>query len=146
MFNYRVISVILLVLSLAFVACEKDEEKDSSGGKEAVCLDQCGGEEAGTVAGMTAGTEAGMTAGTDAGMTADAVAGMTAGMTAGTVAGAEAGTVAGMTAGMTAGQSAGEESQGGQVASGEEASVAGEVVLPESDDMGSASEESDMGV
>ena len=125
MFNHRVISVMLLVLSLAFVACEKDEEKDSSSSQEPVCLDQCAGEE--------------------------------------------------VEAGAQAGQSAGEESQGGQSASGEEVPDAGEDILPESgeevpvedpacepsedpevdcddnvepesSDMGSASEESDMGI
>ena len=34
MFNYRVLSVMLLILSLAFVACEKDEEKDEAPGGE----------------------------------------------------------------------------------------------------------------
>ena len=142
MFIYRVLSVMLLVLSLAFVACEKDEEKDPRGGQEAVCLDQCGGEEAGAEAGQE---QAGSQAGEE------------------------------VEAGAQAGQSAGEESQAGQEAAGEEAPLAGEVVLPESGeevpvedpscepsedseddcddnvepesgDMGSASEESDMGV
>ena len=139
MFNHRVISVMLLVLSLAFVACEKDEEKDSSSSQEPVCLDQCAGEE------VEAGAQAGQSAGEE------------------------------VEAGAQAGQSAGEESQGGQSASGEEVPDAGEDILPESgeevpvedpacepsedpevdcddnvepesSDMGSASEESDMGI
>ena len=56
MFNYRVLSVMLLVLSLAFIACEKDEE-DSSTSQETTCLDQCGGEEAGQE--VEAGSQAG---------------------------------------------------------------------------------------
>ena len=82
MFNHRVISVMLLVLSLAFVACEKDEEKDSSSSQEPVCLDQCAGEE----------VEAGAQAGEE--------------VEAGAQAGEE------VEAGAQAGQSAGEESQG----------------------------------
>ena len=139
MFNHRVISVMLLVLSLAFVACEKDEEKDPRGGQEAVCLDQCGGEEAGAQAGSQAGEE------------------VEAGSEAGQSAGQE------VEAGSQAGQEVEAGAQAGEVVlpeSGEEVppvdpacepSEDPEVdcddnVEPESGDMGSASEESDMGV
>ena len=51
MFNYRNVSVILFVFASVISGCEKDEEKGPEGGLEVICRADCGGEEAGAVAG-----------------------------------------------------------------------------------------------
>ena len=64
MFNlYRIVSVLVLVSLVAFVGCEKDEDK-SEGGRSVECLSGC---EAGSEAGSQAGSEGGSEAGSEGG-------------------------------------------------------------------------------
>ena len=80
MFNlYRIVSVLVLVSLVAFVGCEKDEDK-SEGGRSVECLSGCeAGSEAGSQAGSEGGSEAGSVAGSEGGSVAGSEGGEAAG-------------------------------------------------------------------